>query len=51
MLVEKVKKLPDISIHAPPRGATRGSNDMWRNAVYISIHAPPRGATKYGGSK
>ena len=22
MLVEKVKELPDISIHAPPRGAT-----------------------------
>ena len=34
-----------ISIHAPPRGATR------RGEVYglqwkISIHAPPRGATR-----
>ena len=37
--------LTDISIHAPPRGATceeRGSGD-WQN---ISIHAPPRGATR-----
>ena len=27
MLVEKVKELPDISIHAPPRGATEETND------------------------
>ena len=36
----------NISIHAPPRGATR-----WRNgnvsARRISIHAPPRGATEH----
>ena len=34
----------DISIHAPPRGAT----GCWRyplHAASISIHAPPRGAT------
>ena len=34
-----------ISIHAPPRGATRRKGgDATRHA--ISIHAPPRGATK-----
>ena len=33
-----------ISIHAPPRGATRGLREERRNAM-ISIHAPPRGAT------
>ena len=34
----------DISIHAPPRGATRVL-DVPRCAYEISIHAPPRGAT------
>ena len=34
----------EISIHAPPRGATvYGYNDLQNPA--ISIHAPPRGAT------
>ena len=33
-----------ISIHAPPRGATRVL-DVPRCADEISIHAPPRGAT------
>ena len=33
-----------ISIHAPPRGATGGHGDYARPAG-ISIHAPPRGAT------
>ncbi len=34
-----------ISIHAPPRGATRKSGGL--ESVYnISIHAPPRGATE-----
>ena len=33
-----------ISIHAPPRGATR-LPDYWYYSIYISIHAPPRGAT------
>ena len=37
----------DISIHAPPRGATRGLREERRNAM-ISIHAPPRGATVHG---
>ena len=34
-----------ISIHAPPRGATRVL-DVPRCADEISIHAPPRGATR-----
>ena len=34
----------DISIHAPPRGATRLVQHM-ESSVTISIHAPPRGAT------
>ena len=33
-----------ISIHAPPRGATREAALMLANC-FISIHAPPRGAT------
>ena len=34
----------DISIHAPPRGATRRERDSLKRMA-ISIHAPPRGAT------
>ena len=34
-----------ISIHAPPRGATRSGVHQNRNDTVISIHAPPRGAT------
>ena len=34
-----------ISIHAPPRGATREAALMLANC-FISIHAPPRGATR-----
>ena len=37
----------DISIHAPPRGATRLLRDGHAGAA-ISIHAPPRGATRSG---
>ena len=33
-----------ISIHAPPRGATEAVEDE-KKALEISIHAPPRGAT------
>ena len=33
-----------ISIHAPPRGATRSGGTLARQSA-ISIHAPPRGAT------
>ena len=33
-----------ISIHAPPRGATRHIRRQTRH-IHISIHAPPRGAT------
>ena len=33
-----------ISIHAPPRGATRFARQRGQ-ALHISIHAPPRGAT------
>ena len=35
----------DISIHAPPRGATSPAGDE-RRRIQISIHAPPRGATR-----
>ena len=34
----------DISIHAPPRGATREELELVCK-IMISIHAPPRGAT------
>ena len=34
-----------ISIHAPPRGATKITWQDWQNEP-ISIHAPPRGATR-----
>ena len=37
-------KIVEISIHAPPRGATFFS-DQNSLTVFISIHAPPRGAT------
>ena len=36
-----------ISIHAPPRGATRAALPV-ACVVPISIHAPPRGATDGG---
>ena len=35
----------DISIHAPPRGATAPAPDNTQ-VQFISIHAPPRGATE-----
>ena len=38
------KKQGIISIHAPPRGATREAEQLCREEN-ISIHAPPRGAT------
>ena len=38
------RSAPSISIHAPPRGATRGEAFPSPDDV-ISIHAPPRGAT------
>ena len=37
-------KLPEISIHAPARGATMLAK-MGLNETVISIHAPARGAT------
>ena len=37
-------KHPQISIHAPPRGATY-ARDVIVRLKLISIHAPPRGAT------
>ena len=42
LIVEKV----DISIHAPPRGATYWEGKSLR-MYFISIHAPPRGATRF----
>ena len=38
-------KIPNISIHAPPRGATIRWTRMTVRLL-ISIHAPPRGATR-----
>ncbi len=38
-------ELPIISIHAPPRGATK-LELHFDKSEYISIHAPPRGATR-----
>ena len=35
-----------ISIHAPPRGATRLRRRSQASPCRISIHAPPRGATR-----
>ena len=37
----------NISIHAPPRGATNRKLDTDKRRL-ISIHAPPRGATGFG---
>ena len=37
-----------ISIHAPPRGATRILPSERQSQPFISIHAPPRGATSTG---
>ena len=34
-----------ISIHAPTRGATTGSGNLFGDSI-ISIHAPTRGATE-----
>ena len=39
-----------ISIHAPPRGATRTADRIWKIIWMISIHAPPRGATRTSSS-
>ena len=44
-----VEALP-ISIHAPPRGATRRPPAFFRHE-HISIHAPPRGATRSPGER
>ena len=44
--VRKIKTI-DISIHAPPRGATCGRPPSPQSGRPISIHAPPRGATLY----
>ena len=37
-------RIPGISIHAPPRGATHRYYFV-TDVMFISIHAPPRGAT------
>ena len=42
VLLEKLSYA--ISIHAPPRGATKKLKEGIKG-IYISIHAPPRGAT------
>ena len=41
---------PEISIHAPPRGATHDEQPP-QGDDHISIHAPPRGATENGHEK
>ena len=43
--VAPVQETLDISIHAPPRGATMLKAEFLRARI-ISIHAPPRGATR-----
>ena len=40
----------DISIHAPPRGATPHDRHLL-HLMAISIHAPPRGATHHQGKR
>ena len=40
----------NISIHAPPRGATRAKTALYCNHK-ISIHAPPRGATTVASTR
>ena len=40
----------EISIHAPPRGATALATCL-AGSGHISIHAPPRGATKWDAAK
>ena len=49
-LTDKPLEATDISIHAPPRGATSWH---WRSRSIraISIHAPPRGATLHSAVK
>ena len=42
--VVRPQRVSDISIHAPPRGATSRSAGSIQY-ILISIHAPPRGAT------
>ena len=41
----QIGNLLEISIHAPPRGATRNAKRHPQEQI-ISIHAPPRGATR-----
>ena len=43
--VHALRHREEISIHAPPRGATP-CTALHGGAFFISIHAPPRGATK-----
>ena len=38
--------VPNVSIHAPTRGATRKGFDALQKGFRVSIHAPTRGATK-----
>ena len=40
-----IRRMVRISIHAPPRGATRRRDVALFKLFSISIHAPPRGAT------
>ena len=44
LLAREIICAEDISIHAPPRGATRRGEALGARRC-ISIHAPPRGAT------
>ena len=44
------RKATKISIHAPPRGATKQRRASAATTT-ISIHAPPRGATPGGASR
>ena len=44
-LIKKAVACLSISIHAPPRGATKMWKEYYKKQS-ISIHAPPRGATR-----
>ena len=45
-LATLARKILQISIHAPPRGATSSASCREDIPPEISIHAPPRGATR-----
>ena len=51
LTIDYVSGIIPISIHAPPRGATRPCRGYKARTRAISIHAPPRGATVLRGER